>query len=110
LVGLPVPPWTTLLTVSGQGQQRRGQPPAQRLLSDGEHIADVPAKASARAQLFDTGQNHEIDAHVVAAGAVGTRLLGCFPDPGAPSRLGFSPDIVGNTHRRLAAEHLAVWW
>jgi transposase len=51
---------------------------AQRLLADGEHVVDVPAKLSARARLFDTGHNRKTDAHdahAVAAVAVRTEGL-----------------------------------
>ncbi len=54
---------------------------AQRLLADGEHVVDVPAKLSARARLFDTGHNRKTDAHdahavaVVAVRTSGLRVL-----------------------------------
>ena len=54
---------------------------AQRLLADGEHVVDVPAKLSARARLFDTGHNRKTDAHdahavaVVAVRTQGLRVL-----------------------------------
>ena len=38
-----------------EGSNGAGRPLAQRLLADGEHVVDVPAKLSARARLFDTG-------------------------------------------------------
>jgi transposase len=56
--------------VGGRGQQRPGRPLAQRLLADGEHVVDVPAKLSARAGLFDTGHNRKTDAHDAHAVAV----------------------------------------
>ncbi|GLL07544.1 IS110 family transposase [Dactylosporangium matsuzakiense] len=34
---------------------------AQRLVADGETVLDVPAKLSARARLFDTGQGRKTD-------------------------------------------------
>jgi transposase len=43
---------------------------AQRLLADGQHVVDVPAKLSARARLFDTGHNRKTDAHDAHAVAV----------------------------------------
>jgi transposase len=67
--------------VGGRGQQRRRPPLAQRLLADGEHVVDVPAKLSARARLFDTGHNRKTDAHdahsvaVVAVRTKGLRVL-----------------------------------
>jgi hypothetical protein len=38
-----------------EGSNGAGRPLAQRLLADGEHVVDVPAKLSARVRLFDTG-------------------------------------------------------
>jgi len=61
-----------------EGSNGAGRPLAQRLLADGEHVVDVPAKLSARARLFDTGHNRKTDAHdahAVAAVAVRTRGL-----------------------------------
>ena len=50
---------------------------AQRLVADGEHVMDVPAKLSARARVFSTGQGRKtdpVDAHSVAL--VGLRSTG----------------------------------
>ena len=61
-----------------EGSNGTGRPLAQRLLADGEHVVDVPAKLSARARLFDTGHNRKTDAHdahAVAVVAVRTRGL-----------------------------------
>ncbi len=61
-----------------EGSNGAGRPLAQRLLADGEHVVDVPAKLSARARLFDTGHNRKTDAHdahAVAAVAVRTKGL-----------------------------------
>src|SRR5688572_578695 len=61
-----------------EGSNGAGRPLAQRLLADGEHVVDVPAKLSARVRLFDTGHNRKNDAHdahAVAAVAVRTRGL-----------------------------------
>ena len=61
-----------------EGSNGAGRPLAQRLLADGEHVVDVPAKLSARARLFDTGHNRKTDArdaHAVAVVAVRTREL-----------------------------------
>ena len=44
-----------------EGANGAGRPLAQRLLEAGEHVLDVPAKLSARARLFDTGQNRKTD-------------------------------------------------
>ena len=64
-----------------EGSNGAGRPLAQRLLADGEHVVDVPAKLSARARLFDTGHNRKTDAHdahavaVVAVRTKGLRVL-----------------------------------
>jgi transposase len=64
-----------------EGSNGAGRPLAQRLLADGEHVFDVPAKLSARARLFDTGHNRKTDAHdahavaVVAVRTTGLRVL-----------------------------------
>jgi Transposase len=51
---------------------------AQRLVVDGETVIDVPAKLSARARVFATGQGREIDpvdAHIVAVVALRAKGL-----------------------------------
>jgi transposase len=61
-----------------EGSNGAGRPLAQRLLADGEHVVDVPAKLSARARLLDTGHNRKTDAHdahAVAVAAVRTKTL-----------------------------------
>ena len=64
-----------------EGSNGAGRPLAQRLLADGEHVVDVPAKLAARARLFDTGHNRKTDAHdahsvaVVAVRTTGLRVL-----------------------------------
>ena len=64
-----------------EGSNGAGRPLAQRLLADGEHVVDVPAKLAARARLFDTGHNRKTDAHdahavaVVAVRTSGLRVL-----------------------------------
>jgi transposase len=61
-----------------EGSNGAGRPLAQRLLADGEHVVDVPAKLSARARLLDTGHNRKTDAHdahAVAVVAVRTKTL-----------------------------------
>ena len=57
-----------------------GRHVAQRLVADGETVVDVPAKLSARARVFATGQGRKTDAtdaHSVAL--VGTRMAGLRP-------------------------------
>ena len=64
-----------------EGSNGAGRPLAQRLLADGEHVVDVPAKLAARARLFDTGHDRKTDAHdahavaVVAVRTKGLRVL-----------------------------------
>ena len=64
-----------------EGSNGAGRPLAQRLLADGEHVVDVPAKPSARARFFDTGHDRKTDAHdahavaVVAVRTTGLRVL-----------------------------------
>jgi transposase len=64
-----------------EGSNGAGRPLAQRLLADGEHVVDVPAKLAARVRLFDTGHNRKTDAHdahavaVVAVRTEGLRVL-----------------------------------
>jgi transposase len=53
-----------------EGSNGAGRPLAQRLLADGEHVVDVPAKLSARARALDTGHNRKTDAHDAHAVAV----------------------------------------
>ncbi|GAA2112536.1 hypothetical protein GCM10009780_68940 [Actinomadura alba] len=51
---------------------------AQRLVADGETVIDVPAKLSARARVFATGQGRKtdpVDAHSVAVSALRTEGL-----------------------------------
>ncbi len=67
-------------TGSGRSKEANGagRPLAQRLLEDGEHVVDVPAKLVCRVRLFDTGHNRKTDAHdahAVAAVAVRTKNL-----------------------------------
>jgi len=60
-----------------EGSNGAGRPLAQRLLADGEHVVDVPAKLSAPARLFDT---------VNAAPAIS-----CSPHRRASASTGTSP-------------------
>ena len=45
-----------------EGCQGVGRHLAQRLVADGETVLDVPAKLSARARVFSTGQGRKTDA------------------------------------------------
>ena len=61
-----------------EGSQGIGRHLAQRLVADGEPVVDVPAKLSARARVFSTGQGRKTDAtdaHAIALVAVRTRTL-----------------------------------
>jgi transposase len=61
-----------------EGCQGVGRHLAQRLVADGELVVDVPAKLSARARVFSTGQGRKTDAtdaHSVAVVALRTRSL-----------------------------------
>jgi transposase len=55
-----------------------GRHVAQRLVADGETVLDVPAKLSARARVFATGQGRKtdpLDAHSIAVAALRTTGL-----------------------------------
>ncbi|RZS91674.1 transposase [Motilibacter rhizosphaerae] len=61
-----------------EGCQGVGRYLAQRLVADGELVVDVPAKLSARARVFSTGQGRKTDAadaHAVAVVALRTPRL-----------------------------------
>jgi len=61
-----------------EGSNGAGRPLAQRLLADGEHVVDVPAKLAARIRMLDTGHGRKTDAHdahSVAVAAVRAKEL-----------------------------------
>jgi transposase len=61
-----------------EGCQGVGRHLAQRLVADGEPVVDVPAKLSARARVFSTGQGRKTDAtdaHSIAVVALRTPRL-----------------------------------
>jgi hypothetical protein len=63
-----------------EGCQGIGRLIANRLISDGESVVDVPPKLSARIRVFATGQGRKTDAtdaHSVAL--IGTRMSGLRP-------------------------------
>ncbi len=63
-----------------EGYEGIGRHIAHRLIADGQDVVDVPAKLSARARVFATGQGRKTDAtdaHSVAL--VGTRMAGLRP-------------------------------
>jgi transposase len=74
--------YQTMLTLGRQHKDRIwavegcngiGKHLAQRLVADGETVLDVPAKLSARARVFDTGQRRKTDpadAHHIAVAAL----------------------------------------
>src|SRR4051812_27552235 len=79
-----VAPWSDRVWAV-EGCNGTGRPLAQRLVADGEHVVDVPAKLSARARLFDTGHNRKTDAHdahAVAVVAVRTQSLRVLVEDG----------------------------
>jgi transposase len=53
-----------------EGSNGAGRPLAQRLVADGEHVVDVPAKLAARVRVLDTGHGRKTDAHDAHAVAV----------------------------------------
>ena len=60
-----------------EGASGVGRQLAQRLVSDGERVLDVPSKLSTRVRAMDTGhgrKNDPTDAHAVAV--VGLRTTG----------------------------------
>ena len=61
-----------------EGSNGAGRSLAQRLVADGHHVVDVPAKLAARVRLLDTGHGRKTDAHdahAVAAAAVRAKEL-----------------------------------
>ena len=77
-----------------EGANGLGRPLAQRLLEDGEHVLDVPAKLAARVRLFDTGHNRKtdaLDAHSIAIVAVRTTDLRVLRSTASSRRYGCSP-------------------
>src|SRR5580698_1612611 len=69
-----------------EGCQGIGRPIANRLLAAGEQVVDVPAKLSARARVFATGQGRKTDAtdaHSVAVVALRTDGLQVVAADGA---------------------------
>jgi transposase len=69
-----------------EGSNGAGRPVAQRLLADGEHVEDVPAKLAARVRMLDTGHGRKTDAHdahsvaVAAVRAKELRILALDPE------------------------------
>jgi transposase len=69
-----------------EGSNGAGRPVAQRLLADGEHVEDVPAKLAARVRMLDTGHGRKTDAHdahsvaVAAVRAKELRVLALDPE------------------------------
>ncbi len=66
--------------VGGRGMPGHGRHIAHRLVADGEQVAGVPPKLSARTRVFATGQGRKTDAtdaHSVALAAI--RMTGLRP-------------------------------
>ncbi len=81
----------------GGGCNGIGRHVAQRLLADGETVVDVPAKLSARARAFTTGQGRKadpVDAHSVAVVALRTPACGGSKPMTPRSRSGCSSTVV----------------
>lgn len=63
-----------------EGCEGIGRHIAHRLLADGHEVVDVPAKLSARARVFATGQGRKTDAtDAFSVALVGTRMAGLHP-------------------------------
>jgi hypothetical protein len=77
-----------------EGCNGTGRPLARRLLADGEHVVDVPAKLSARARLFGTGHNRKTDAH----------------DADTRSRLSRSAPEPCGCWLKMASSRRCGWW
>ncbi len=85
---------------------------AQRLVADGESVLDVPAKLSARARVFATGQGRKTDAtdaHSVAVVALRTDGLQVVAADGATVALrltciGWAPQVVPAERLRCLGE------
>ena len=83
-----------------EGSNGSGRPLAQRLLADGEHVVDVPAKLSARARLLTpatpgrpmpTTRTRSQWSRSVLTG------FGCCPTTGSSRRCGCWPTAVRNS-------------
>src|ERR1700712_828115 len=99
-----------------EGCQGVGRHLAQRLVADGEPVVDVPAKLSARARVFSTGQGRKTDAtdaHSVAVVALRTPHLRAVQSDDATAALRLLADrrdelgtartlTVNRLHRLLA--------
>jgi Transposase len=57
-------------TLLGGGGCARGRSLAQRLVSDGEHVVDVPAKLAARVRVLSVGHGRKSDPHDAVSVAV----------------------------------------
>jgi hypothetical protein len=87
-----------------EGSKGIGHHIAARLVRDGEHVVDVPAKLSARARVFISGQGRKTDAwdaHSVAL--VGVRMSGLHPVVN-DEQLGLLRVLV-DRRRALGEEH-----
>ena len=76
-----------------EGSNGAGRPLAQRLLEDGEHVVDVPAKLAARVRLFDTGHNRKTDARDAhsRSSPCAPRPCACCSSTGSSKPCGCSP-------------------
>ncbi|QSR30107.1 IS110 family transposase [Nocardioides sp. S5] len=86
-----------------EGANGAGRPLAQRLVTAGEQVLDVPAKLAARVRLFDTGHNRKtdaLDAHSIAVVAVRTDGLRRVVDDGELEALRMLADRRDELARR----------
>ncbi|GAB3186891.1 hypothetical protein GCM10027259_52220 [Micromonospora palomenae] len=95
-----------------EGCQGIGSHIANRLLPDGEQIADVSPKLAAWARVFATGQGRRTDAtdaHSIAL--VGTRMAGLRPvvndEQHTSPRRAEGPDLRAGDHADTAASRMA---
>src|ERR1700746_3066307 len=90
-----------------EGCQGIGRHIASRLLADGEHVAGVPPKLSARTRMFATGQGRKTDAtgaHSVAL--VATRMAGLRPVAADQQLMVLR--VLADRRRSLGEDHIRM--
>ncbi len=75
-----------------KGSNGAGRSLAQRLLADGEHVVDVPAKLASRARMLETGHGRKTDAHDAHSVADRTNRRGLVRSPLVKSQVGRRSD------------------
>jgi transposase len=86
-----------------EGANGAGRSTAQRLLSAGERVVDVPAKLSARARVLNTGHNRKtdaVDAHSIAMVALSTPGLRVLSEDGELEALRMLSDRYDELSKR----------